>query len=227
MAKGFKTFKKIIEQAHRAGAPKERLVDGERVQLKLRTTPVTWGVPFDEIGFNRFWTKFIATANMMPWDGWLPQEGTYLQKARNEIHNKFLKSNSPYLMMLDSDIMFPPDLVDRLMAHNKPLVGGWYKDKQAREHWPTVYDFVEEKDDLAMFRHRDKPGVGLEKVDAMGAGCWLMKREVAEALGETPYGDNIAKGGEDFIFCRKLMKLGIDLHVDWSINCAHWGVGYY
>lgn len=194
----------------------------------FRKTPVMWGVPCDELSYSKFWTRFIGTAGVMPFDGFAFSEGTYLQKARNEIHNKFLKSNAKYLMMLDSDVLFPPNFLETLMAHNLPIVGGWYRDKKADDHHPAVYDFVEDHaDGYAVFRHRSTPGEGLEKVSATGAGCWLMTREVAEALGEEPYGTNISGGGEDFILCRKLMKLNILLHVDWSLNCAHLGVGFY
>lgn len=198
----------------------------EKVELKYRKTPIVWGVPCDELSFSKFWIQFVGTAGLMPFDKFAVSEGTYLEKARNDIHNKFLKSNYPYMMMLDSDILFPKDMLETLMAHNLPIVGGWYRDKKAEDQHPAIYDFVKDEESFAVFSHRKQPGTGLEKVDAMGAGCWLMNRETAEALGENPYGHNIAGGGEDFILCRKLMKLGIPLHVDWSINCAHLGVFY-
>lgn len=195
--------------------------------LELRKTPVMWGIPFDEVMYSKFFIMFSKNSGVMPFDGFACIEGTYLEQARNEIHNAFLKSRLPYLMMLDSDIMFPPKLLDTLMSHNKPIVGGWYRDKKAQDHHPTVYDFVNDENGIAVFRYRKEAGQGLEKVDAMGAGCWLMNRETAEKLGENPYGHNIAGGGEDMKFCRRLMELNIPLHVDWSINCAHLGVGYY
>src|SRR3990167_6807661 len=192
-----------------------------------RKTPVVWGVPCDELGYSKFWVRFVASSGIMPFDQLASPESTYLEKARNDIHNAFLKSEYPYLMMLDSDILFPPKLLEHLMAHNLPIVGGWYKDKKSEDKHPCAYDFVEDKPEYSVFRHRNEPGTGVEKISALGAGCWLMKREVAVALGENPYGHNIAGGGEDFILCRKLMKLDIPLHVDWAINCAHLGVGYY
>src|SRR5688572_3126293 len=212
MAKGFKNFVKQFTK-------KEELV--------FRKTPVVWGIPCDEIGYSKFWIQFVGTAGIMPFDKFSTSEGTYLQKARNDIHNKFLKSQYKYLMMLDSDIMFPPKTLETLMAHNLPIVGGWYKDKNAIDHHPVVYDFREDKEEFAVFKHRKEAGQGLEKIDAIGMGCLLMNRDTAEKLGENPYGHKIAGGGEDFIMCRKLMELSIPLHVDWSVNCAHLGVGFY
>lgn len=194
---------------------------------EFRKTPVVWGIPCDELSFSKFWIRFVGTAGLMPFDGFAFSEGTYLEKARNDIHNKFLDSKAPYLMMLDSDVLFPPNLLETLISHNLPMVGGWYRDKKAEDHHPTVYDFVEDKEEFSVFRHRKEVGQGVEKVDGTGAGCWLMTREVAEKLGKDPYGHNIAGGGEDFKLCRRLMELNIPLHVDWNINCAHLGVGFY
>jgi len=225
MAKNFRTFSKIIDQAFRHGAPREKTIDYDKHPVKIRTTPVVWGVPCDEVMYSKFFVYFVKHANFMPWDSWATTEGTYLGKARNEIHKRYVQKNTgvPYLMMLDSDIVFPPNLVEILMAHKLPIVGGWYKDKHAADHHPAVYDFiVDDEAGVSHWKHRTEPGVGLEKVDAMGAGCWLMTRETAEALGEEPY--ETFGGGEDMKLCRKLMKLGIPLHVDWSLNLAHVGV---
>lgn len=225
MAKNFQSFQKIVHQAFNRGAPQTKNIDGETHSVKVRTVPVTWGVPCDEVMFSKFFVYFVKHAGFMPWDSWLTTEGTYLGKARNEIHKRYVNKNNgtPYLMMLDSDIVFPPELLEKLMACKLPIVGGWYRDKKAETHHPCVYDFIVEDDKgVSHFKHRDSVGQGLEKVDAMGAGCWLMTREVAEAVGEEPY--DTFRGGEDMEFCRKLMKLGIPLHVDWSLNLAHVGV---
>lgn len=224
MAKNFVSFKDLANRAFSKGAPQSKTIDGNTTPVKIRTTPVVWGVPCDEVMFSKFFVYFVKHANFMPWDSWATTEGTYLGKARNEIHQRYVAKNKgvPYLMMLDSDIVFPPNLLETLMAHKLPIVGGWYKDKHAAEHHPCVYNFVENKNGVDYWKHRDEPGTGLEKVDAMGAGCWLMTREVAEALGEEPY--ETFGGGEDMKLCKRLMELGIPLHVDWSVNLAHIGI---
>lgn len=225
---------KFLDSAFPRGTPTNRTVvtnlGGKIVTdkeiLAIRKTPVMWGIPCDEISFTMFWTTFEKHANRMPWDGWASSEGTYLPKARNMIHDGFLNSSEPYLMMLDSDILFPKNIVEQLMSYNLPIVGGWYKDKKSDDKHPVVYDFLsEDEKGVCFWQHRAGPGKGLEKVDAMGAGCWLMRRDVAEALGESPY--NLNGGGEDMKISRDLMKLGIPLTVDWDMPLAHVGVGFY
>lgn len=221
-------FNKVVANLkHPESRITEHRVDGvtdkETAPVIIRSTPIAWGIPMDEVLYSKFLTIFVKNANVMPWDGFLTTESTYLPKARNEIHRAFVEdSDLPYLMMLDSDVMFPPNIVERLMAHKLPIVGGWYKNKQVKmPPHPIIYDFVSEGEHLN-WRHRDEPGTGLEQVDGMGAGCWLMSREVAEAVGTQPYDMN--KGTEDMLLCKKLMDLNIPLYVDWDLPCAHLGV---
>lgn len=225
MSKFTRKIDEVMKQIPHKEKVRVTAVDGEEHRevdsIKIRKTPVMWGIPCDEVMFSKFFTVFIKNGNIMPWDGFAISEGTYLPKARNIIHNGFLESsNLPYLMMLDSDILFPPSMLARLISHNKPIVGGWYKNKKGTNH-PVVYDFISEPTN---FRHRETQGDGLEKVDGMGAGCWLMRRDVAEKLGKDPY--DMVSGGEDLVLSRKLMQLGIPLYVDWSMNLAHVGVNY-
>lgn len=224
-------IQKFLNKTFPKGAPTEKKIANlsggnvitEDRPVVIRKTPIFWGVPCDEVSFTEFWIRMMQHSGFMPWDDFAASKGTYLPKARNFIHNAFLDSDKPYLMMLDSDVLFPPNIADRLMSHNLPMVGGWYRDKNATDHHPTVYDFVkEDMDGVAHWKFRTHPGDGIEKVDGMGAGCWLMSREVAEKLGKDPY--DMLTGGEDLVLSRKLMKLNIPLYVDWSVNCAHSGV---
>ena len=96
--------------------------------------------------------------------------------------------------------------------------------KSRNDAHPVVYDFVREDDKGIFYSHRDNPGTGMEKVDGMGAGCWLMSRELAEALGESPY--SMDKAAEDLVICRKIEKLGYEMWVDWDLPCAHCGVTF-
>jgi len=200
------------------------VIDKVQKSVELRKTPVCWGIPMDELGFSRFWANWLRHSNVMPWDGYITTMSTYLPDARNTIHENFVKnSDLPYLMMVDSDILFPPNMVETLMKHKLPIVGGWYKNKTYQT--PVVYDFVSTSENgVNNFKSREFPGKGLEKVDGMGAGCWLMTRETAIKVGERPYDMNV--GGEDLFFCKKLMDAGIPLHVDWDLPMAHAGVFY-
>jgi hypothetical protein len=196
----------------------------ERGSVRLRTKPVAWAVPLDEIVFTRFFTNWLRLRSM-PWDDLYTISSTYLPEARNTLHKFFVEeSQCEHLVMLDSDVLPPPDFLERLLAHDKPLVGGWYR-KKDEAATPCVYTYqTQEADGVYWWKPRPVPGVGLEQVDGAGAGCWLMRRDVAEALGPKPYDMN--QGGEDLALCKRVTDLGFPIFIDWSIACAHAGVFY-
>lgn len=230
-------YANAINEAKQKGAPDHRFtghVDNgkreyfEKEPLMIRTTPICWGVPMDETLYSKFFTLFFKHGRIMPWDTLATTESTYLPDARNEIHNMFLETDFPYLMMLDSDVLPAPFLVEKLMAHNKQIVGGWYANKnklKAYSPHPIVYDYINTSEDGSVnWKHRDKPGEGLERVDGMGAGCWLMTKDCAEKLGKSPY--DMAGGTEDLKLSKKILDLGIPMFVDWSLRCPHVGVSW-
>lgn len=197
-------------------------------EVTIRQTPICWGIPMDELMFSKFFQGFLRNSHIMPWDHIMLTECTYLPDARNEIHNAFLeKSNARFLVMIDSDILFPSHAVDTLLGHDLPFVCGWYPNKNPRfAPHPIVYDYAGyvRKDGKPGWTNREAPGTGLEKVGGVGMGFCLMRRDAAETLGKSPY--STQDGGEDLALCKKLTDLGVDIYVDWSVACAHMGVRY-
>ena len=200
--------------------------------LNMRTVPICWGIPFDEVVFSK-WVKNVLTHNRpMPWDDIIVTGSTYLPIARNIIHTQFLvQSNLDWLLMLDSDVCPPPAFDSRLLKRVKDnpeikMIGGWYR-KKDDPYQPTVYHDAGEfapDGSMAVYAYSEEEiPTGLARVEAAGAGCWLMHRQVAEALGQKPY--DMEHGGEDLKLCRKIRELGFELWIDWDVACAHVGVG--
>ena len=185
-------------------SPSGQGIDETRL-VKIRHKPVAWGFCLDEVLFSKWFIQFLRWP-VMPWDTLITAQSTYLPDARNIVHRDFLSTGKSHLVMLDSDVIPPPDFLGRLLAHKLPLVGGWYR-KKADPYPPVVYDFDRiDEEGVYKYRIRDEPGQGLEAVDGAGAGCWLRTREVAEAVGEQPY--DMLHGGEDLALCRKVHDAG-------------------
>jgi len=202
--------------------------------LSLRTRQIAIGVPLDELMFSQFFVNF-ELLDKMPWDSMITTTSTYLPDARNKIHDFFLeRDKGSHLLMLDSDVLPPPHLIERLLAHKKDCVGGWYRKKEKFHadingemqilQRPVVYQQVGIVEGKIQYVQIWQPHEGLEEISAAGAGCWLMTRKLAEALGKSPY-DMGAKGddGEDMQICRKITAAGFPMFVDWSVACAHVG----
>jgi len=202
--------------------------------LEIRTMPIVIGVPMDELMFSQFFSNIICLS-IMPWDAFITTSDTFITEARNHIHDGFLERHkAPFLFMVDSDVLPPPDTIERLLAHNLPVVSGVYhkkekfkvKDEDGNEgiiQRPVVYDYSRFDEDTQTFKFlsRFKDGVGLEKVDGVGAGCLMIRRDVCEKIGKSPY--NLKNGGEDLSFCRKITGCGFPIYVDWSVSCGHVG----
>lgn len=194
-------------------------------EVHIRLGAITWGFPCEEIMFTRFFENFICHIRAMPWDNIAISRSTYLPEARNIIHEAFVEDHdTPWLAMLDSDVMPPPNYLTKLFADIKAnpeikIIGGWYKRKTGLQD-PVVYSEVQ-----GAWRQRAERGHGIEVVDGAGAGCWLMSREVAEAVGPRPY--NMLEGGEDLVLCKKIRAAGYKLYIDWDVECAHVGMGVY
>jgi hypothetical protein len=148
-----------------------------------------------------------------------------IQRARNTIvaHAVRQEPAPPYLrgiptpypeathvFFLDDDVLVPPDGLLRLLAHDVPIVSGFYVERAA-PHFPVAY------------RHGADLHVpltrfcsGLQRVDAVGAGCLLVKTEVFRAL--EPEWFAFAPGySEDSYFCAQARRAGFEVLLDFDV----------
>ena len=220
----------IQEMKDKGELPETHIAEDREDVTMVRATPICWGICFDEIVFSKWVKHMLASVRLMPWDDMVVSSSTYLPDARNLVHKQYLeRSKNEHLFMLDSDVLPPPGIIEKLLRHmqrNKDvrMVGGWYRIKDDPYN-PVVYhgNGIDDRGVAQYTQYgNNEVGKGLEKVDAAGAGCWMMHRSVAEAIGKKPY--HMAEGGEDLLLCRKVREAGFDLFIDWSQACAHAGV---
>lgn len=220
----------IQEMKEKGELPATHLAEDREAVTMVRVTPICWGIPFDEVVFSKWVKHMLSSVTPQPWDDRIVTGSTYLPDARNLIHEQYLEeSKSEYLFLLDSDVIPPPNIVGTLLGHIQQredvwIVGGFYR-KKAEPYQPVVYHEAG-FDDRGIMQYdqygNNEVGEGLEEVDAAGAGCWMVHRSVAEAIGEKPF--SMAEGGEDLFFCRRVREAGFKLFIDWDLACAHCGV---
>jgi hypothetical protein len=56
----------------------------------------------------------------------LALEGSMITKQRNDIVEMAKKAGADYVLQIDSDLIFPPDTLMRLLSHQKDIVGATY-----------------------------------------------------------------------------------------------------
>lgn len=129
-----------------------------------------------------------------------------------------------WLLMIDSDHQFAPDLLYRLLVladrTDAQVAVGFYQYK-GEPHIPVVY--VEREGRLLPLCGWDKDIYAVE-VAAAGAGCLWVRREVfdrvRDELGEKPF-DRVGGNGEDISFFLRLKKLGVKAVCSPRIECHH------
>lgn len=164
--------------------------------------------------------------------------GACVSLARNETVAWFLNDTvAKYLWFVDSDMQFPPEtletLIESLEANNLPLLGGLYMttiDKLVPALWHYGLD---ENGKEHMVPFDDIPDERLVEVDATGAGCLLLTRELLlemwdkypDARPQCWFEEKSYDGkawGEDFTFCRRVgRELGHKIFVDTSVDINH------
>lgn len=114
-----------------------------------------------------------------------------------------------HLWVVDSDVLPAPDVLDKLLAHNKPVVGAWVPGCTPCESWDKA-------EGQAMRSGKEHKHPGLFKATMLG-GCYLIRRDAIDAgLRWAPHAQ-----GEDGGFGDSARRLGIELWADRSAECEH------
>ena len=150
-----------------------------------------------------------------------------IDHCRNSIVKRFLSTNCTHLLMIDNDIVPPTDTLERLLFHNKEIIGaicpviGPDKNNKLMKSYNAYH-----RDVMGKYLQHDWPdSSGLEEVDAIGTGCIMIKRKVFEdgkLLFTTEYDEEGIKWtGEDISFCENAKDISIQIYADYKLKCKH------
>ena len=152
-------------------------------------------------------------------------------------------SQAEWLMWIDADMGFDPDIIDRLVDSadpvERPVVGALcFAQKNAGQKpfgarsfltIPTIYEFVVRDGEAGVVPNLDYPRDSLVKCAATGAAAILIHRSVLETMRSrfdhdwyTPirHGSGTVFS-EDLSFCYRLGALDIPLHVNTAVKTTH------
>ena len=149
------------------------------------------------------------------------QVGSLIYDARNRLAKQAIKMGADYSMWFDSDMVFEPDTMVKLLADNKPFVSGMYF---RRAHPYTLVAFDDLDIEKKSFKDAKVP-TELTKVGAVGFGCVLLKTEVLFEVA-AKFGcwfDPLNGFGEDLSFCWRARECGYDVWLDPKVSCGHIG----
>ena len=158
--------------------------------------------------------------------------GPKIDSARNKIMKRWLENTkTDYLLMVDTDMVLPPNTLDRLLSHDKDIVGGLCFGGITSENavTPTIRIITDEAALAVLWNY---PTNSLIQVAATGAACILIKKKVAEDVWKARGKDHpmpwFAYGmhrnvqiGEDVAFCLTAGKVGFEVWVDTGLEIPH------
>ena len=156
--------------------------------------------------------------------------GSLIYSSRDQIAKKALLDEADLIMWFDSDMVFNPDTLQRMLKlideGNDMVTGVYYR--RTPPFSPVVFETMEMNEEGTGFEWTEFEQIpdDLFEVGACGFGCVLMKTEIFVSvfakfgLMFTP----IANCGEDIAFCWRARQCGYKIIADPSISLGH--VGY-
>lgn len=139
---------------------------------------------------------------------------------RNEIVKMALNDGVTHLIMMDTDQVYDPQTITRLLSHGLPIVGCL-----VYRRYPP-FDPLMLKGSVGKYQTITawEPG-DLVEVDATGTGCVLFDIDVFRKMPEPWFkfrkNDDDSVIGEDIGFCADLREAGYRIYVDTSIPAGH------
>lgn len=162
--------------------------------------------------------------------------GPNLSAPRCEIVRSFLDTAADWLWMVDSDMTFEPDTLERLVTvadpDVSPIVGGLcfgqIVDHGELVYYPTMFMIDEHGQG---WRLDEYPPDSLIDIHATGTACLLIHRTVLEEMHRKYpeplpwFAEEVSEWGglqsEDVTFCRRARALGFPVKVHTGIKTGH------
>lgn len=150
------------------------------------------------------------------------KQGCLLHKNREDVVLEALKGDYTHLFFIDSDMCFSSQVLRRLLARDKDIVGGLYYHR----HLPKKSVVAMEVDGKPVnFSEIPKD---LFKCFGCGTGCMLIKMSVFKRMKRPwfffePCTGNEDGLGEDLWFCKRAGEAGIETWCDPTVEIGHIG----
>jgi GT2 family glycosyltransferase len=159
--------------------------------------------------------------------------GGYVARNRNELVETAKKNGSTHLMFIDNDQTFQPSAIQRLIDHDKDIVGANYNARgvPGKPIVSTVKLIDPETDPHKDETYTTEFPAQMFKCFGLGTGFMLINMSVFDKL-EKPYfvayeDPDGTHHTEDIEFCKKAGLAGFDVWCSPTIKVGHIGTYEY
>lgn len=214
----------------------------KRARMKAKYgTKLAVAVPLtDERIYREFFFSFVKVVTeytsslvnkgkSISFDVFMPDFPCQIDHARNNLVQQALLSGCTHILMMDSDQIYnTTNMIDKMLAHDKPVVGA-----RVHRRYPP-FDSLLLRGEIGKLyqvpddeiRNEDGTFNKEVSVDYTGTGCILYDMQIfndmiPEKWFELITGEHGQPVGEDIHFHDKLKDRGIPIIVDASIDIKH------
>lgn len=158
-------------------------------------------------------------------------------RGRNHLFQLAIQQECTHILLLDDDVCPPPDIIEKLIRHDKDIVTGVLL-KRDFPHHPILGYVTDKTGKWGVQFLNNLPGDGLLPIKTCGLGCVLIKTSVLktlEPLNVTQLDESappawVTLGNpvpdhwcDDTMFFRRCEELGIEMFADLSVPVGHMG----
>ena len=177
-------------------------------------------------------TEFVRSLVSMRYVGevqFLFTECSLVYHARTGLCKMAMNAGADFVLWLDSDVVFQPDLMEKLMEdiQGRDMVTAVYHARRAPFR-PVIWKTIKTgllPTDTQVEQYDDYPEDGLFEIEGCGFGAVLMKigviRDVAETFHQTF--SPVTGLGEDLSFCVRARSCGYKIWCDSALQIGHKG----
>jgi hypothetical protein len=169
--------------------------------------------------------------------------GANLSTPRNKVVEQFLEyGKADWLWMVDTDMTFDPDVIERLLEHADPelapIVGGLaFGFDEHGEVQPTLYGLLpnpaapDDATRMDVIRYREWEPDAMYQVAGTGAACLLIHKRALERIRDHGFNaaypwfqETMHNGkpvGEDITFCWRAIQAEMPVYVNTAVQVGH------
>jgi hypothetical protein len=195
-----------------------------------RNVPTTTVKSLVNIGWGQRVTNASKNHGFLSVDFFWSDKRVLVSDLRDDVVNVALGGDYSHILFLDADMLWPNDVLDKMLAHHaRGIVGGLYHLKKW-PYWPVAMKDAKWNAHDQVFDYAyDKEATGSEMLrpeQILGMGCTLIPTEVFRRFERPWFKYQDSSSGfstitEDMWFCQQAAKVGCPIWLDPAIECGH------